>query len=339
MALGHDLYDGAGRLLLAKHLLLTAEYISNLQFLGFPGIYIDDKFTRGIELQEVLSPQLKSQALKTVHNLFAFDDNKTQIPVSEVKLRATVERVVEEILCNGDVMCNMMDIKNYDDYIYYHSVNVGMLSVMVGSRYGLGQNQLNQLAVAGLLHDLGKRFIDIEVSNGTWPLTGEARETWKNHPKYGADYLRRNYDFPSVVYTGILEHHEWYNGTGYPLGKSGENIQLFARIIKLTDCYDSLVTNRPFRAAHSPADAMEYLMAGTGTEFDPALVEIFSRKLAVYPQGCEVELSDGRHGVVAKNFEDFPLRPLVKLFDTGELLNLRDNQDCRHITVGKIVLE
>lgn len=338
MALGHDIFDGAGRLLLAKHLLLTAEHISNLEFLGFPGIYIDDKFTRGIEIQQILGPQLKSRALKLVHDLFTMDDGETEPSAAEVKIRATVERVVEEILCNGDVMCNMMDIKDYDDYIYFHSINVGILSVMVGSRYGLSQEELNLLAMAGFLHDLGKRFLDAEIVNSSWPLSGEAREMWKNHPQYGVDYLKKHFDFPSVVYTGILEHHEWYNGKGYPLGKAGEDIQLFARIIKLTDCYDALVSRRPSRKAHTPADAMEYLMAGTGTEFDPALVKIFSRKLAVYPQGCEVELSDGRHGVVARNFEDFPLRPLVKLFDTGELLNLRDSQELRHVTVGRIVV-
>ena len=338
MALGHDIYDGAGRLLLAKHLLLTSEYISNLEFLGFAGIYIDDAFTSGIEIQQVLSPQVKSQALRVVHDLFAFDDTQGDLPVEEVKVRAMVQQVVEEILCNGDVMCNMMDIKNFDDYIYYHSINVGMVSVMIGSRYGLNQKQLNLLATAGLLHDVGKRFVDMDIICGTWPLTGEARETWKNHPHYGVDYLKKHFDFPSLVYTGILEHHEWYNGSGYPYGKSGNEIPLFARIIKLADCYDALISKRPSRDAQTPSDALEYLMAGTGSEFDPQLVEIFTRKLAVYPQGCEVELSDGRRGVVAKNFENFPLRPLIKLFDTGELLNLRDDQDSRHITVGRVLV-
>jgi HD-GYP domain-containing protein (c-di-GMP phosphodiesterase class II) len=338
MALGHDIYDGAGRLLLARHLLLTEEYISSLEFLGFPGIYIDDEFTRGIEIQRVISPQIRRQALKLVHDFFGFDTDKKELPLSEVKIRAMVERVVEEILCNGDIMCNMIDIKNYDDYIYYHSVNVGILSVMLGSRCGLEQEKLNLLATAAMLHDLGKRFLEPEVVMGEWPLTGETRELWKKHPQYGVDYLKKNCDFSMEVYSGILHHHEWYNGTGYPSGRAGEKIPVFARIIKLVDCYDSLVSGHPGREQYCPAEAVEYLMAGTGTEFDPKLVGIFSRKLSVYPQGCEVELSDGRHGIVAKNFEDFPLRPLVKILGTGEWLNLRDNLDARSLTVGKIIL-
>lgn len=338
MALGQDIYDGSGRLLLAKHLLLSAEYISNLEFLGFPGIYVDDEFTRGIEIQEVISPQVRNQALRMVHDLFAFDVEKEEMPVNEVKLQKTVESVVEDILSNGDVMCNMMDIKDYDDYIYYHSINVGMLSAMVGASYGLSRIRLSQLTTAAMLHDIGKKFIDPEIVNGAWPLEGKEREVWKQHPKLGSEFLRGSFDFSSVVYTSVLEHHEWYNGQGYPLGKARDDIQLYARIIKMTDCYDSLVTKRPSREAMVPSDAVEYMMAMAGSELDPELVNIFLKRIAVYPVGCEVELSNGQHAVVAKNFKDFALRPLVKVIESGEMLNLRDDIEGRSITVGKMVL-
>lgn len=339
MALGQDIYDGAGRLLLAKHLLLSAGYISNLEFLGFPGIYIDDEFTRGIEIQQVLSPQVRSQALKIINELFTFNTGEEEPPVSEVKLLKTVESVVENILNNGDVMCNMMDIKNYDDYIYYHSVSVGILSIMVGACHGLAQDELNDLAMAALLHDIGKRFIDPAIVNGKWPLTGADREVFMSHPKLGAEFLRSTYHFRSKVYTGILEHHERYDGMGYPLGRTRDEIALFARIIKMVDSYDALTSRRPGREEKAPSEAMEYLMAMAGSEFDPVLVNIFTRKIAAYPVGCEVELSNGSHAVVAKNFRDFSLRPLVKVIETGEMLNLRDDIDARSITVGKMIME
>lgn len=338
MALAQDIYDGSGRLLLAKHLLLTAEYISNLEFLGFPGIYIDDEFTRGIEIQQVLTPQVRCQALKMIHDLFVFSTDTSELPVNELKLQKTVEHVVEDILSNGDVMCNMMDIKDYDDYIYYHSINVGVLSTMVGVRCGCSMEQLCQLTTAALLHDIGKKYIDIEITNGPWPLKGKDRETWKKHPKLGAEFLRSSYNFSSIVYTSVLEHHEWYNGEGYPLGRAKEDITLFARIIKLVDCYDTLISKRPSRDAMTPSDAMEYLMAMAGAEFDPQLVNIFIRKIAAYPVGCEVELSNGWHAVVARNFEDFALRPLVKVIDTQTMLNLRDDPEGRSITVGKMIM-
>lgn len=338
MALGQDIYDGAGRLLLAKHLLLNAEYISHLEFLGFPGVYIDDEFTRGIEIQEVLSPQIRSQALKMVHNLFMFTAEGEEPSVEEIRIQKTVESVVENIVRNGDVMCNMIDIKNYDDYIYYHSVQVGVLSIIVGLRYGLGQEELHKLATAAFLHDIGKRFIDSKIVGGTWPLEGQDREVFMSHPKLGAEFLRGTYRFSADVYAGILEHHECYNGAGYPLGKAGDEIHLYARIIKLTDSYDAMTSGRPGRQTQAPSEVMEYLMALAGIQYDPNLVNILMRKVAVYPVGCEVELSNGQHAVVAQNFEDFPLRPLVKVIETGDMRNLRDDAEARSVTLGRIVL-
>ena len=338
MALGQDLYDGSGRLLLAKHLLLNAEYISNLEFLGFPGIYIDDEFTRGIEIQEILSPQVRCQALGLIHDLFHFEADDRDLPVSEIKLQMIVENVVDDILKNGDVMCNMMDIREYDNYIYYHSVNVGALAVMIGARYGLKREELYGLTTAAMLHDLGKKFLSPEILHGNWPLQGEERELWKKHPKLGCEFLRSAYHFPSKVHTAILMHHEWYNGDGYPMGCEGESIPLYARIIKLADCYDAMVSKRPGRKTMPPSDAIEYLMAMGGVEFDPEIVEIFIKKIAVYPVGCEVELSNGLHAVVAKNFQDFALRPQVKVVETGEMLNLRDDPAGRSITIGRTLL-
>lgn len=337
MALGQDIYDGSGRLLLAQHLLLSAEYISNLEFLGFPGIYIDDEFTHGIELQQMISPEIRSQALRMVKELFTFDI-ESELPTEEVKILRTVEAVVEDIVSQGDIMCNMLDIKNYDDYIFYHSVNVGMLSVIVGARYGLTREMLYQLGTAAFLHDIGKRFIDLNIVEGSWPLEGEEREVFKSHPKLGAEFVRGAYNFSPEVHAGIMEHHEWYNGQGYPYGKERGDINLYARIIKLADSYDAMTSKRPFRKQMSPSDAMEYLMAMAGVEFDPKLTDIFIHKIVAYPVGCEVELSNGYHAVVAKNFMDFSLRPMVKVTETGELLNLRDDAKNRAVTIVKMAM-
>ena len=133
-------------------------------------------------------------------------------------------------------------------------------------------------------------------------------------------------------------HHEWYNGEGYPTGKSGKDIPLYARIIKVTDGYDAMISKRPGREQLSPADAIEYMMAMAGSEFDPELVNIFLRRMAVYPIGCEVELSNGQHGIVAKNFRDFALRPLVRIVETGEMLNLRDDPEGRSVTIGRMIM-
>ena len=341
MALGQDIYDGSGRLLLAKHLLLSAEYISNLEFLGFPGIYIDDEFTRGIEIQQILNPQVRSQALKTVHEMFAFDadTNMAEVPVSEIKIKKIIENIVENILSNGDVMCNVLDIKNYDDYIYYHSINVAMMAAMVGVRYGLEEEKLCELTAAAMLHDIGKRFLDIELVNAKHPLNEQEQKLLDSHPKLGADYLKNVYHFSAFVTTSVLEHHENYDGSGYPLGKKGDQIPLYARIIRIVDQYDDMISRHPNKKEISPSDAVEYLMAGSGSFFDPELIRLFIEKIAIYPVGCGVELSNGQHGVVTENFERFFLRPVVKIEETGKEINLRDDADCRNIIITKMIMD
>lgn len=340
MALGQDIYDGSGVLLLAKHLILNNEYIANLELLGFPGIYIDDEFSEGIEIHQVLRPEIHAQALKVVSTLFETDKKKgASLNANQQQVIKTVENVVENILSDGDVMCNMMDIKNYDDYVYYHSINVTVLSTMIGIRYGMPESQLSLLGTASMLHDIGKKFIDKEILDAKRSLTEEERVIVSQHSKLGYEYLKDNFEFSSMVYISVLQHHEWYNGEGYPLRRSGEEIPLFARIIRVADSYDAMISKRPSRDAMLPGDAVEYMMTRCGLEYDPNILDLFLQQISVYPVGCEVELSDGRRGIVVENFEHFTLRPLVKLFDTGEMLNLKDDSSARSITITKLLVK
>ena len=235
-------------------------------------------------------------------------------------------------------MYNMMDLKNYDDYTYFHSVNVATLAAVLGVRYGLSEYELKVLTTGALLHDIGKKFVKADVLNARRPLTEEEKRMVLQHPKLGYEFLKRNYDFDPDVCEGVLGHHEWYNGEGYPLRRSGENISIYARIIKVADVYDAMTSKRPYHDALSPSDAVEYIMAMNESEFDPAIVDIFLKWVAVYPVGCEVELSDGRHAVVVKNYHDFLLRPKIRVMESGEEIDLLSDIDARHITILRLAV-
>jgi len=335
MALGQDIYDGEGRMLLARHLILDKEYIANLEELGFPGVYIDDKFTAGIEIEEVLSPEVKCQALKLVQNFFLEESGSSKL--EENKIRNLIEKIVREVLSDGDLMYNMMDLKTYDDYTYFHSVNVATLSCVIGARYKMSEDQLKLLTTAAMLHDIGKKFLELDILNAKRALSDAEKRMMLQHPKLGYEYLKKNFRFGMEVCEGILEHHEWYNGEGYPLRKSGNDISIFARIIKLADVYDAMTSKRPYHEALSPSDAVEYIMAMNETEFDPEMVNVFVRWVAVYPIGCEVELSNGQRAIVVKNFHDFVLRPIVKIIDSGKTLNLKMDNEARNITIVNMI--
>lgn len=333
MLIGQDIHDVEGRLLLARHLILNDEYIKNLEHLGMPGIYCDDEISEDIEIKEVLRPQLKRDAVKLIRDLFSIGGDK---PASQKELQDIVMCVVEDVLNNCDVMCNMLDLKTYDDYTYYHSVNVAALSAVIGSALQMNRQELGILAMAAILHDVGKRFFDVEILNAKRKLTSEEMDIVKQHPKLGYDFLKENYDFPALVYTSILQHHEFFNGKGYPLGKEGKDIPIYARVIKIMDVYDALTSKRPYHDPMSPSEGVEYLMSRVGLEFDPDIVEVFLRKVAVYPVGCQVTLSNGMNAVVINNFPEAILRPRVKVIETNTILDLTNDQEARSITILKI---
>ena len=338
MALGQDIYNGEGQMLLAKHQVLTEDHIENLDRLGYPGLYIDDKFSEDIEVAEVIKPEIKGKALELVHALFMDNEEGEQASEQEWRVREMVMTVVEDLLSNGDIMFNMMNLKNYDDYTYFHSVNVAILSAVLGARYGMEEYELRILTAAALLHDIGKKFLELDILNAKRALNEEERRIVLQHPKLGYEYLRDYFDFSPEVYMGVLEHHECYNGEGYPLRKSGDEIQIYARIIKVADVYDAMTSKRPYRNQMSPADAVEYMMAMNGSEFDPQLVDVFLKWIAVYPVGCEVELSDGRKAVVKHNYQGFVLRPVIKVEGTGEVIDLKSDREARSITIVRLIV-
>lgn len=335
MALGQDVYDGMGRMLLAKHLILNQDYINGLDNQGFPGVYIDDEFSQDIEVVEIIRPEMKREALSIISNMFLPEEE--DMP-SQGDLCKLVGNIVESVLDNGDVMCNMLDIKRYDDYTYFHSVNVGILSAMVGSVLGLDEESLVNLTMAGMLHDVGKKFIPVEILNNPAKLTDEEKEVLRTHSRLGADFIRDRYNFPVYVVQGILQHHEWYDGTGYPLGRMGEEISLFGRIIAVVDVYDALTSDRPYRKAEANFEALEYLMGSGGRQFDTNVLFAFMQKIAIYPVGAQVVLSDGSQAVVMENYPGMSMRPKVKQIGTNRIINLAFDKTVRNLTITKLIM-
>ncbi|MCR4955822.1 MAG: HD-GYP domain-containing protein [Lachnospiraceae bacterium] len=333
MVLGQDIYDGAGRLLLAKHLLLNDEYLNSLEVLGFPGVYIDDEYSEDVEIREVIRPEVKREALSIISKMFVEEEDTFPGGIDVV-----VSKIVDNVLDNADVMCNMLDIKKYDDYTYFHSVNVGILAAMVGAKMGLLKDQLMDLTTAGLLHDVGKKFVPVEILNSSEKLTDEEMEIIRSHPRLGADFIREKYAFSSYVNQGILQHHEWFDGNGYPLGRRGEEIPVYARIISLVDVYDALTSTRPYRSALPNSEAVEFIMGSGGSQFDPVVVDAFIHKIAIYPLGSQVELSDGRQAIVVKNDSKMILRPVVRVMGTRTDLDLANDPEARNITILKIII-
>lgn len=322
MVLVYTLYDNNEKVLLKANRQLTQAYINRIQQMDIMGLYVfeDDEIT---EHTPIISEQTRLKAIQSLKRL-NIDD-----------CIFIANNIVEEIRESESMIVETINLSTYDNYTYTHSVNVDILSVILGVACGLRDDELRKLSQAALLHDIGKTCVPIEIINKPGRLTEEEYAEVKNHPRYGYNMLRENYEVSSVARNAILSHHENEDGSGYPRGLTSEKIHLFAKIIHVADVYDALTTKRAYKEAMNPADAMEYLMANATRMFDKDLVAMFMEYVAPYPLGVQVELSTGQKALVIKNNRSMLSRPTVRL-DGGATIDLIERLD---ITITKILTD
>lgn len=330
MRLGRNIYSSDGVTLLSKDVRLTDEYIKSLEKLGVNGVYIEDTVSHDIAIKSVISDELRVQAVKSIKGIY---NDPANVSNSITTVENLAKSIICEILNNKNIMVNMVDIKTFDDYIYSHSVNVAVLSSVIGMAMHLESTKIEKLTASALLHDIGKVFMPKDIVNKVEKLTKEEEKLYRSHPEKGYRYIKQHYTVPVTTYVGILQHHERYDGYGYPDGKKGEEISKFGRVLCLCDAYDNLVSERPNKKAYLPSDAIEYIMANNGQIFDPKLVKIFLRRVAPYPLGTILKLSNGERVIVIGNNEECSTRPTVRNLENNTVYDLTYDKKLKNVTI------
>jgi len=330
----------AGQILLNAGVAMEPNYLHRLAELGIPGAYVHDPLSEGVEVINAISDELRMHAIKNISNTYSkAEEGKAQSQASGYEMRNIAENIVEEVINHGDTMLNLFDMKVYDSYTFFHCVNVTVLSVIIGLGMNFPKNKLINLAHAALLHDLGKVFIPPEIINKPGKLTDDEFEIVKRHPQEGYDYIKEMFanSITESIAVGVLDHHERVNGSGYPSGKNEREICDIGRAIAIADVYDAFISDRPYRKGTYSVAAMEYIMGGGGTYFDYSMVQVFSRKVALFPVGTCVLLSNNTSALVLENYEGFTHRPRIKVFrkDSEDIdpyeINLKE--EARDITI------
>lgn len=342
MVLGKNLYGRDQSLLLSQGQYIRESYIYKIRKLGYQGVYVHDGLSDDIVVESIISDQLKNSAVNAIKDVFITTKQSSDFSEESIeKSKQIVEDLVDEILFNRNLMVNMVDLKIFDDYTFYHSVNVAVLSILVGISLEYSRSELYKLGLGALLHDIGKVFISKSILSKNGSLSDEEYEQIKKHPQLGYNYLKDHYDVPAKSYLGALHHHERFDGSGYPSKLKGKEISEIGRIIAIADVYDALISDRPYRKALLPSDAMEYIMGGSGSMFDPHYVLKFMRKVAAYPLGTVVRLSNGYKAIVVRNYEDCCTRPKVKIIDDKGIgkgyIDLKDDKNSANITIVGII--
>lgn len=345
MQVAKTLYGINSEKLLAEGIILNEKYIEGIRRLSFPGIYINDDLSRDIEIINTISDELRIETMNGVKKIFVEAKEHKDPKERTEDITKQVDSIVEELLTNKSMMVNMIDLKCFDNYTYLHSVNVAVLSIVTGISMNLDRVSLTRIGLSAILHDIGKIFINKKIVNKPNVLTNEEFEEMKKHSLLGYNYAKEKFKLPNTSYNGIIDHHEKFNGTGYPAGKSGADISLYGRIITVADIYDALTSERPYRKAMSPSEAMEYIMGNSASMFDPQISGTFIRKVAPYPIGTTVRLSNGCTAIILENFEYFCLRPRVRVYringqdvDPFEL-NLKDDFSLLNVVVEDVASE
>ncbi len=315
MVLANDIDIGVGTLpLLSRGQMLTDGFIKRIRDLNVSGIYVESKLFDDIVVRDVVDKELKRNVLTNVKRIFEDFSRSTLITDNALKTIEDLSRqLVENILFNDEILINLSDLKGYDDYTYCHSLSVAVLGITIGLRLGYSQQVLSELAASALLHDIGKMKIDVTLLNKPGPLSEEEFAIIKEHPRTACEQLEKRKIFPMSVLSGVESHHEKFDGTGYPKRLKGRIIPLYGRILAVADVYDALTSNRPYRKACFPGEAVEYMMANSEIHFDYEILDAFLKSVAAYPAGTFVILSDGQTALVVKSLPENTLRPVVRI--------------------------
>lgn len=337
MTLDKPIYNSNGSLLLKKGTKINRNYKNKINNIGLSGIYINDDLSRDIEMEDTVNVEIRNEAISGVKRIFNHISIGEDIDGSLKNAIGIMDNIIKDILNNKVLLVNMIDIKLFDDYTFAHSVNVAVLSILVGVSLKLDEKELYELGMAALLHDVGKVFTPSRILNKKGKLTKEEMDVIKTHPKAGYDLLRHNKLIPKKTLEAIIDHHERWDGEGYPNNKKGKDISFYGRIVSICDVYDALTSDRAYKDATLPSDAMEYIIGSSGTQFDFKLVNVFYDIVATYPLGTIVKLSDGRKAIVIKNHQRFSSRPTLRTLDTKETLSLISDMRLLNVTIVEVV--
>lgn len=268
-----------------------------------------------IRVQREAAARIENAFVDTARTVREFEKNIYSRPAETVKqATALVGKIAESILCAPELAIHVMGDKTGGEELYLHSLNVTTLSMMMARDIQLPQEVVGTLGMGALFHDIGRKEIPNRLLMKAEPLTQAERHLYEMHCQYGVEIGQR-LQFAPPVQAIIREHHELFDGTGYPQKLKGEASGLLSRIVALTNHYDELCNPANIADALTPHEALSSMFAKLRSKFDPKLLQVFIRCLGVYPPGTIVQLSNGVIGMVVTVNTAKPMKPIIVIYD------------------------
>lgn len=332
MILGKTIYGDNYEVLLNQGVALTLDHIRRLEKRGYGFLYVEEEGTEDIPINTIVTDEERVQVVKNVmHTCHTLKStlgemkdttyktimehiNKEEIKKSFQESHAfkmlleDAKSLIDEIMSRDVLLC-LDFIQSHDNYIYEHSVDTGIIALVLAKRLFLGRKRLEQFAVGIFLHDIGMTFIDKNILNKQTNLTEAEYQEIKHHPIYGYKLLKENPNIGFASAHVAYQHHERQDGTGYPRGlkgtnkidlgeityDTGEKLILLAEIASIADFYHACISNRPFRAPLPYDLVYDLIKGGAGTQFNKELVNCFLEITPKYPTGSKVKIINGAY--------------------------------------------
>ncbi len=330
---GHDAAP-----LLRAGVKLNTRFIEHLHRAGIQGVYVEDRFSQGIDAEPAISGQTRGLATRAIAAVYeeakrSVAAGRTLDPEATDGLSDVVDQILLEIEESDGKAVLLSDLCAAAAYSLQHPIDVTALGLLIGRRLIIEHGWLDykgerqddrheermfRLGMGLLLSDIGKLAIPDAILNKPGKLSEEEWDIVRTHPKAGVKLIRDTGAWCPLVQACVLRHHERWDGAGYPEGKAGIEIHEMARIAAVADVFDAITSERVFAAAKPAHVGVQEILAGAGTQFDPTITDVFSRRVAPFPPGVEVELTDGRRAVVVSVSELALDRPVVRVISGGD---------------------
>lgn len=242
-----------------------------------------------------------------------FNEARMGRAIDPVTLLPLVNDIAESVLRHPGALISLARLKTRDDYTYMHSVAVCALMIALGQEMGMNSTDSRDAGLAGLLHDIGKCLVPLDILNKPGKLTDAEFDIVKSHSILGHELLFKGKTASAAVLDVCLHHHEKMDGSGYPHGLQGKEISLMARMGAICDVYDAITSNRSYKPGWDPAESVAKMISWRG-HFDQTILSAFIKTLGIYPTGALVQMRSGRLAVVVEQNKSSLTKPVVKVF-------------------------
>ncbi|MDB5054865.1 MAG: metal dependent phosphohydrolase [Bacilli bacterium] len=322
--LGRTIFSSNGAILLSDGVQLTVYMINTLRRIGVTMIFVKEPYLEDVEIVDVVSEENKRLVMQRMGE--TFDSLRSGKEFKTKNISVSIDRMLDDLMKNKEVLVQLSDIRTKDNEMYVHAMNVCTISALIGISMGLAQNQVKELAIGALLHDVGK--IDL-ITDDTSP------DEKKHHTWRGFEALKNKWEFSLLIAHVAFQHHETPDGEGAPRKLDAEQIHLYAKIVAAANYFDNIQFNPISGKRLLPHEACEEMMALVGTKLDREVLIHFLRTVSIYPTGTSVRLSTKESGVVVGQHRGLPGRPIVRIAKQGhdDELQIKEIDLAKHTTV------